>query len=208
MSAMATSNGAQREPRLSWSSSHGTPAMAPQQWHAWWHPAMAPQQWHPAMASSNGAQQWHPAMAPSNGLLPLVYHSRPQRLAFLMLRSAADLCRCNKPRLPSQKTTTDANNPPCRSQKPCHCRKKKPPALSQKKPNADRRKKPPNQPTVAKKPRYRRKKPEALSVSGRTGCVLTCGSISLSFPGFTTGRNRAPVSSQKGQDALVPLACQ
>ena len=93
---------------------------------------MAPQQWHPAMASSNGAQQWHPAMAPSNGLLPLVYHSRPQRLAFLMLRSAADLCRCNKPRLPSQKTPTDANNPPCRSQKPCHCRKKPPGTVAKK----------------------------------------------------------------------------
>ena len=47
-----------------------------------------------------------------------------------------------------------------------------------------------------------------VNIGFRTGCVLTCGSISLSFPGFTTGRNRAPVSSQKGQDALVPLACQ
>ena len=57
-------------------------------------------------------------------------------------RSAVDLRRCNKPRLPSQKTTTDAKNPPCRSQKPFHCRKKPPQHC---------RKKPPT-PTVAKKP--------------------------------------------------------
>ena len=87
-----------------------------------------------------------------NGLLPLVHHSRPQRLAFLMLRSAVDLCRCNKPRLPSQKTPTDANNPPCRSQKPFHCRKKQPPALSQKTPNTDRRKKPQPTPRSKKTP--------------------------------------------------------
>ena len=116
--------------------------MAPRPWHPSNGTHGGTQQWRPAMASSNGAQQWQPAMAPSNGLLPLVCHSRPQRLAFLMLRSAADLCRCNKPRLPSQKTPTDANNPPCRSQKPCRCRKKK---------TRHCRKKPPT-PTVAKNP--------------------------------------------------------
>ena len=141
--------------------------MAPQQWHAWWHPAMAPQQWHPAMASSNGAQQWHPAMAPSNGLLPLVYHSRPQRLAFLMLRSAADLCRCNKPRLPSQKTPTDANNPPCRSQKPCHCRKKPPGTVAKKTQHRPSQKTP--QPTHRRKkkplPTQKTRSPDKVHVS-------------------------------------------
>ena len=109
-----------------------------------------------------------------NGLLPLVYHSRPQRLAFLMLRSAVDLCRCNKPRLPSQKTPTDANNTPCRSQKPFHCRKKPPQHCRKKPPNADRRKKPPNQPPVAKNPCYRRKKPEALIAQRKLPDTLTC----------------------------------
>ena len=42
---------------------------------------------------------------------------------------------------------------------------KNPPALSQKTPNTNRRKKPPNQPTVAKNPGYRRKKPEARVLS-------------------------------------------
>ena len=142
------------------------PAMAPQQWHAWWHPAMAPQQWHPAMASSNGAQQWHPAMAPSNGLLPLVYHSRPQRLAFLMLRSAADLCRCNKPRLPSQKTPTDANNPPCRSQKPCHCRKKNPRHCRKKNPTPTVAKNPPTNPPSQKNPVTDAKNPKPFRFRG------------------------------------------
>ena len=155
--------------------------MAPRPWHPSNGTHGGTQQWRPAMASSNGAQQWQPAMAPSNGLLPLVCHSRPQRLAFLMLRSAADLCRCNKPRLPSQKTPTDANNPPCRSQKPCRCRKKKPPALSQKTPNTDRRKKPPNQPTVAKNPRYRRKKRCQHSEPQTPGLnvQLVCGSVKV-----------------------------
>ena len=148
--------------------------MAPQQWHAWWHPAMAPQQWHPAMASSNGAQQWHPAMAPSNGLLPLVYHSRPQRLAFLMLRSAADLRRCNKPRLPSQKTPTDANNPPCRSQKPCHCRKKTPRHCRKKNPTPTVAKNPPTNPPSQKTPVTDAKNPKPYHMTRHiTACYIS-----------------------------------
>ena len=96
-----------------------------------------------------------------NGLLPLVYHSRPQRLAFLMLCSAVDLCRCNKPRLPSQKTTTDANHLPCHSQKPVHCRKKPPQHCRKKNQHRPSQKK--NQPTPrSKKNRYRRKNPKSL----------------------------------------------
>ena len=166
--------------------------MAPRPWHPSNGTHGGTQQWHP----SNGTQQWHPAMAPSNGWRPamdcclLFITSRPQRLAFLMLRSAADLCRCNKPRLPSQKTLTDANNPPCRSQKPCHCRKKPPRHCRKKPPTPTVAKNPPTNPPSQKTPVTDAKNPKP--------CIL--GLVTTQFLWNT--RNATPAAKQAARQHL------
>ena len=97
-----------------------------------------------------------------NGLLPLVYHSQPQRLAFLMLRlrTCADVinpgCRRRKPPLMQITLLAVAKNPSTVAKNPSSTVAKNP----QHRPSQ----KTLNQPPVAKKPCYRRKKPEALPI--------------------------------------------